>query len=414
MQEWDLLEGYAALLTPEVVSLLGQIHECKGEQTVFFAEHPDALASLREIAKIESAEASSQWAGFDVPEERLKKLAHDKTTPRTRSEQEIAGYRDVLVNIHENYAYLPLKPSLILQLHRELYQYCSYGDGGSYRTEDVLRPDAPLLSSPSPDVPSLAVPQPAAPLPDTPPPDAPSPAAPPSGVPQPGAQQPGSPLHDASQLGTEEKISASALPVPAREISEAIERLCCAYEEALQQTNCDPLLCIPVFVLEFLHIRPFRDANGRMSRLLTLLLLHRQGVLVGKYVSLERRMLQTRQAYEEALRESLHNEPGAQSDPLPFVRYMLGIVANAYRELSFQIKLLAASGAGKMDRIREALKSSPGAITKAELMRLCPDISIATVQRSLIELQKSGAIVKIGGGRYTSYAWDQGNGERRG
>lgn len=349
MRKFDYIKIYPTLLTPEIVSLVGKIHEYKGEQALFVETKPDSLVSLLEIAKIQSTEASNKIEGIYTSDERLKKLVQDKTTPHTRNEQEIAGYRDVLTSIHENYDYIPPRPSMILQLHRDLYKFSGSDSGGSYKTSDnvILQTDA------------------------------------------------------------EGNQSVRFQPVPAWETSEAVEQLCRAYEEALNQTDFDPLLFIPVFVLDFLCIHPFNDGNGRMSRLLTLLLLYRQGYIVGKYISIEKLIEQSKETYYEALRQSSQNWHEERNDYLPFVRYSLGIVAAAYRDFSSRVKLLTTSGIAKPERIREILKNHLGKMTKAELMARCPDISIATVQRSLIELQKSGDIIKIGGGRYTSYTWNR-------
>lgn len=349
MHEFNFLKVYPTLLTPEIVSLVGQIHEYKGEQTLFVEAKADSLVSLLEIAKIQSTEASNKIEGIYTSDERLKKLVQDKTTPHSRNEQEIAGYRDVLTSIHENYDYIPPKPSIILQLHRDLYKFSGSGYGGSYKTSDNV-----IL-----------------------------------------------------QTDTNGKQAVRFQPVPAWETSEAVEQLCHAYEDALHQNDLDPLLLIPVFVLDFLCIHPFNDGNGRMSRLLTLLLLYRQGYIVGKYISIEKLIEQSKETYYEALQQSSQNWHEGKNDYLPFVRYSLGIVAAAYRDFSSRVKLLTTSGIGKPDRIREILKNHLGKMTKAELMKQCPDISIATVQRSLIELQKSGDIIKLGGGRYTAYTWNR-------
>ena len=349
MREFQFSKEYPTLLTPEIVSLVGKIHEYKGEQALFIEAKADTLTKLVEIAKIQSTEASNKIEGIYTSDERLKKLVQDKTTPHTRNEQEIAGYRDVLTSIHENYDYIPPRPSMILQLHRDLYKFSGSDSGGSYKTSDnvILQTDA-----------------------------------------------------EGNQF-------MRFQPVPAWETSEAVEQLCRAYEEALNQTDFDPLLFIPVFVLDFLCIHPFNDGNGRMSRLLTLLLLYRQGYIVGKYISIEKLIEQSKETYHEALRQSSQNWHEERNDYLPFVRYSLGIVAAAYRDFSSRVKLLTTSGIAKPERIREILKNHLGKMTKAELMARCPDISIATVQRSLIELQKSGDIIKIGGGRYTSYTWNR-------
>lgn len=348
MRTFDFAKIYDTLLTPEIVSLMGQIHEYKGKQVLFVQAKPNALRVLAEIARIQSSEASNRMDGICTSEERLKKLVQDKTMPRTRSEREIAGYRDVLTAIHENYEYLPPKTAILLQLHRDLYKFSGAFYGGHYKTGDNV-----MMQT------------------------------------------------DASGHKT-----VRFQPVPARETPEAMEQLCRAFEEAVQQGQMDPLLLIPVFVLFFLCIRPFDEGNFRMSRLLTLLLLCRQGYFVGRYVSIEKRIEQSKGAYCDALQYSFCRWQEGETDCRPFVRYMLGVVAAAYREFSDRVRVLTAADMGKPDRIREILKKHRGKITKAELMAQCPDISLATVQRTLAELQKKGEILKLGGGRYTAYTWN--------
>ncbi len=194
--------------------------------------------------------------------------------------------------------------------------------------------------------------------------------------------------------------------ISAWETPKAVEQVCGAYNAALDSGKCDPLLLIPAFVLDFLCICPFDNGNGRMSRLLALLLLNRAGYTVGKYISIEKWMEDTKGAYDEALRQSARGWCEGANDYVPFVRYLLGVILSAYRAFSDQVRVLA-SGLSKPDRIRTVIKDSPDRVTKAELLRKCSDVSQVTVQRALNELVKSGEILKLGGGRYTSYIWNR-------
>ena len=160
---------------------------------------------------------------------------------------------------------------------------------------------------------------------------------------------------------------------------------------------------IPMFVLDFLCIHPFNDGNGRMSRLLTLLLLYRSGYIVGKYISIEKVIEQSKETYYETLQQSSFRWHENENDYAPFVRYLLGTIVAAYREFSSRVQLLVTNGMSKPNRIRELIKSTLGKITKTEIMEKFPDISQATVQRTLIDLQKTGEIIKLSGGRYTAY-----------
>lgn len=349
MRNYTYENKWQKLLTPDIVALLTSIHEYKGEQTLFIEANADTLSELMEIAKIQSTEASNKIEGIYTSDERLKKLVLDKTTPRTRNEQEIAGYRDVLKTIHESYEHIPIKPSIILQLHRDLYRFSGLEVGGKYKSSDNV-------------------------------------------------------IAEEDSFGNK-KIRFQ--PVPAWETAESIDNLCIAFDEALKINNMDPLLLIPMFVLDFLCIHPFNDGNGRMSRLLTLLLLYRAGYIVGKYISIEKLIEKSKDTYYEALQQSSYDWHEEKNDYEPFVRYTLGVVLNAYREFSSRVEVLSISGISKPNRIAEIIKNHIGTITKAEIAAKCPDISQITIQRTLVELQKSGQILKLGGGRYTSYTWNR-------
>ncbi len=348
MREFNYKTEYIKLLTPDIVNMLAVIHEFKGEQTLFLEAESDLLTQLLEIAKIQSTEASNRIEGIITTDERLKLIVREKTLPKTRSEKEIAGYRDVLTTIHESYDYIPPRSSMILQLHRDLYKFSGMSIGGSFKNSDNIIAEK---------------------LPD-------------------GTQR------------------VRFQPVSAWETPETMDRLCDEYARSVNDPEMDPLLLIPMFILDFLCIHPFNDGNGRMSRLLTLLLLYRSGYIVGKYISIEKLITDSKETYYEALQASSYEWHEGTNDYLPFVRYMLGVIAAAYREFSNRVKLLSTGGFTKAERIRELIKEHIGRITKAEIMELCPDISQATIQRTLSELLADGEITKIGGGRYTSYIWN--------
>ena len=175
----------------------------------------------------------------------------------------------------------------------------------------------------------------------------------------------------------------------------------------MNEGRIDPLLLIPMFVLDFLCIHPFNDGNGRMSRLLTLLMLYRSGYIVGKYISIERLIEQSKETYYEALQASSMEWHEEENKYEPFVRYMLGVIVSAYRDFSSRVKTITLSGMSKPERVAEVIREHLGKITKTEIIQKCPDISQVTVQRTLNDLQKSGKIVKISGGRYTSYTWNR-------
>lgn len=348
MRSFNFFQNYKKLLAPDVVLLLTHIHESRGEQALFIESRADTLSRLVEIARIQSTEASNAIEGIHTSNERLKRLVLDKTTPHTRNEQEIAGYRDVLTTIHESFDYIQPNPSVILQLHRDLYKFSGSSCGGHYKNCDNV-------------------------------------------------------IAETDEAGN--KI-VRLQPVQAWETPEYVEQLCSSFAEALASNDMDPLLLIPMFILDFLCIHPFNDGNGRMSRLLTLLLLYRAGYIVGKYISIEKLIEESKVTYYETLRLSSCGWHEETNDYSPFVRYMLGIVSAAYREFSSRVQILATEILRKPERISELIKRTPGKITKKEILERCPDIRLVTVQRTLLELQKSGIILKLGGGRYTSYVWN--------
>lgn len=349
MRNFDYRKKWQKLLTPEIVALLTQIHEYKGEQSLFIETKADTLSQLVEIAKIQSIEASNRIEGIYTSDARLKALVKDKTTPRSRNEQEIAGYRDVLNMIHESHDYISIRPNMILQLHRNLYKFEGYDIGGKYKAADNI-------------------------------------------------------IEEEYAEGNKFVRFKS---VPARETPEAIESLCNEFDRALGAGTIDPLFLIPMFILDFLCIHPFNDGNGRMSRLLTLLMLYRSGYIVGKYISIEHLIEKTKDSYYECLQESSFNWHEEENDYAPFVQYMLVVVLAAYRDFSDRVKTLITSGFSKPERVEELIMNTYGEITKSVIMDKCPDISRITVERTLSGLLTSGKIIKIGGGRYTKYVWNR-------
>ncbi len=350
MRNYEITRQIPPLFTPEIVPLLTQIHEFKGQQNLHIEAHADQLTQLLELAKIESTKASNKIEGIETSNDRLKKIVLEKTMPRSRSEEEIAGYRDVLTTIHESHDYIPLQPSLILQLHRDLCRFGGKDYGGAYKNIDNC----------------------------------------------------------ITELDANGKKRVRFQPVTAWETPSALEAACKAYDAALAE-GVDPLLAIPIFILDFLCIHPFTDGNGRMSRLLTLLLLYRCGYLVGKYISIERVIERSKETYYEALQLGSQGWHENANDYAPFVRYLLGVILAAYRDFSSRVQLLSDKKLSKPERISHVIRDTLGKITKVDIRKKCPDISLVTIQRTLSELQKSGAIIKLNGGRYAAYIWNREN-----
>ena len=185
-----------------------------------------------------------------------------------------------------------------------------------------------------------------------------------------------------------------------------MEQLCRAYQGILADVQVDPLLVIPMFILDFLCIHPFLDGNGRMSRLLTLLLLYKNGYFVGRYISIEKLIETTKDQYYDALQASSAGWHEGNNDYTPFVVYMLSVIAAAYRDFMERTELVEERRVSKPERIEEMLRKKLGTFTKTEIQKEFPNIGQATIQRTLSRLQKEDKIMKIGGGRYTKYRWN--------
>ena len=345
MHEFDFINLPKDLLTPEVVSILTRLHECRGRQKLFIEAEADVLTALLEVAKIQSTGASNRIEGIYTTDERLNALVQEKVKPRNRNEEEISGYRDVLATIHESYEYIAPRPNNILQLHRDLYSFSSSAVGGVYKNSDNI-------------------------------------------------------IAEKHADGTE---TVRFRPVPAFQTADAMLNLCTRFNEAIEAGTYDPLLLMPIFILDFLCIHPFNDGNGRMSRLLTLLLLYRAGFIVGKYISIEMLIEKSKDSYYESLQASSQNWHENGNDYLPFLKYMLGVVVKAYNEFEDRVEHLRHRKMSKAERIKDLIGKTPGKISKKDIAQACPDISVTTIERTLAELIASGFIEKVGAGRATSY-----------
>ena len=349
MKTFDYLTTKQELFTPEIVNLLSAIHEYKGKQELFIEAQPDVLKAMLEVAKIQSTGASNRIEGIYTSEARLTELVKEKAEPKNRNEQEIAGYREVLNTIHESYEYIVPRSNVILQMHRDLYSYNPSSIGGHYKNADNL-------------------------------------------------------IEEVDSLG---KHRVRFQPLPAYETPEAMDNLCNTFLKSLDERKIDPLLSISMFILDFLCIHPFSDGNGRLSRLLTLLLLYREGYIVGKYISFEMIIEKTKESYYDALAQSSQGWHEGNNSYLPFVKYYLGIVLNVYKEFESRVEYIRTKGLTKADRIRNIFEGKMGKITKAELAVLCPDISVTTIEKALSDLLKEEYIIKVGAGRTTAYIRNQ-------
>ncbi len=349
MRGFDYRKSAEGLLTNDVVNLLGSIHEHKGQQNLFIEAKADVLSHLLEIAKIQSTEASNRIEGIFTSDERMQALVKEKAAPRNRNENEIAGYRDVLATIHENYDYIPPRVGVILQLHRDLYRYGGMGSGGRFKvTDNVIE-----------------------------------------------------------EVAADGQRFVRFRPATAFETPALIESLCEAFLTEVDRGEVDALLLIPMFVLDFLCIHPFHDGNGRISRLLTLLLLYRAGYIVGKYISMETLIEKSKETYYDALHASSVGWQEEENDYRPFVAYLLGVIKSAYEAFSERVEHLTTKGLSKPERVRRFLEGRLGKVTKKEVMAACPDISETTIEKAVGELVKNGTISKISNGRGAGYVYNR-------
>lgn len=345
MRNFDYIKTPEKLLTPEIVQMIANIHEHKGKQELFLEANIDELKTLLEVAFIQSTGASNRIEGIFTSDKRLEELVNQKAEPRNRSEQEITGYREVLATIHESYEYIIPKPNIILQLHRDLYSYSQGANGGSYKNSDNI----------------------------------------------------------IAETNPEGQQKTRFIPVPAFQTSEIMNELCNKFLEAWNAGRMDKLLLIPIFILDFLCIHPFNGGNGRMSRLLTLLLFYKAGYIVGKYVSMEMLIEKTKETYYEALQESSVGWHENRNSYESFVKYYLGILLKAYNEFESRVEYLRNRSISKPERIKAVIDKKVGKITKKEIMELCPDISKVTIERTLTDLVKNEYIAKVGAGPSTAY-----------
>ena len=349
MRKFNLLEEYHSIISnSNITNLISKIHEYKGKQSYLLDTKKDTLDTLLKVAKIQSTSSSNKIEGIYTTDKRINEIVNQKLEPKNRNEEEIAGYRDVLTLIHENYNFIDINQNTILQLHRDLYKYTGYSYGGKFKNSQNY-------------------------------------------------------IEEENEKG-EKKIRFT--PLSPVETPIAIEELCKNYNELVNNESCDLLVLIPIFILDFVSIHPFNDGNGRMSRLLTLLLLYKANYMVGKYISIEKIIEETKDSYYDALEKSSINWHNNKNDYSYFVEYYLGIILNAYKEFDSRINIVENKKITAYKRIIDIFKDNIIPIDKAFITNKCPNLSETTIERTLNKLLKEDKIVKISGGRYTKYKWN--------
>lgn len=328
----------------DILGYIGLIHEYKGKQQLYLQQKPFELERLVELAKIQSTEASNAIEGIVTTNQRLKRLMDEKTTPRNRDEQEILGYRAVLEMVHESFEYMPIAPNVILQLHKMLYSFLPTSFGGVFKTTS----------------------------------------------------------NEIDEIRADGSVIVRFRPLEPFETPDAVERLCKTYNEIISTGEVDPLVVIPTFIHDFLCIHPFNDGNGRMSRILTTLLLYKSGYVVGKYISLEKKIHDHKDDYYDALQLASENWHEGKNDDTAFTKYILGVILSAYRDFEERLEIVSSKKTAK-EMVKEVFAKKLGKITKSDVMEMCPSLSRSAVEKALRELVAEQHIVKHGNGPATFY-----------
>ena len=333
-QKWD----------SELLGLIAAIYKEAGKQEMYLKQRPEELEKLVEIAKVQSTESSNAIEGIVTTNTRIRQIVEDKTAPKNRDEQEIAGYRDVLNIIHESFDVIPITPNYILQLHKILYSHMNNPAAG--RTKSVQN----YISATYPD-------------------------------------------GSARTLFT---------PLDPFETPNALENICNEFNRVIGNNELEPLIVIPTFIHDFLCIHPFNDGNGRMSRLLTTLLLYRSGFYVGKYISLEAKIAKNKDLYYDALGKAQNGWHEGIADAVPFIKYLLGTILAAYKDFEDRFALVETK-LPALETVRRATMNKIGRFSKQDIRELCPSLSISSIEGALRKMVATGEIRREGNGKNIRY-----------
>ena len=328
----------------ELLSLVGAIYKEVGKQELYLKQRPEELKMLVEIAKIQSTEASNAIEGIVTTSTRIKQLVEEKTTPRNRDEQEIAGYRDALNVIHESFDFIPITQNYILQLHKILYKYFYNPMAG--KTKSVQN----YISATYPNG----------------------------------------------------HVEILFTPLSPFETPAALNKICQEYNRVIGNMEFEPLIAIPIFIHDFLCIHPFNDGNGRMSRLLTTLLLYQSGFYVGKYISLEAKIAKNKDLYYDALAQSQIGWHDGNEDATPFIKYILRTILAAYKDFEDRMEIVEPK-ISALEMVRKASKVKIGQFSKQDIRELCPTLSDSSIEGAFRKLITAGEIKKEGKGKNTFY-----------
>ena len=328
----------------ELLGLIAAIYKEAGKQEMYLKQRPEELEKLVEIAKVQSTESSNAIEGIVTTNTRIRQIVEDKTTPKNRDEQERAGYRDVLNIIHESFDAIPITPNYILQLHKILYSHMNNPAAG--RTKGVQN----YISATYPD-------------------------------------------------GSTRTLFT---PLDPFETPNALESICNEFNRVIGNNELEPLIAIPIFIHDFLCIHPFNDGNGRMSRLLTTLLLYRSGFYVGKYISLEAKIAKNKDLYYDALGEAQKGWHEGKADAVPFIKYLLGTILAAYKDFEDRFALVETK-LPALETVRRATMNKIGRFSKQDIRELCPSLSISSIEGALRKMVAEGEIKREGNGKNICY-----------
>ena len=345
MRKFDYSFLNNGLLPARLVNLTVGITELKTMAGVRKDEYSKIFTELEAVAKIQSVKSSNAIEGIVTSDDRIAAIVNGSSAPLNHNEAEIAGYRDALNTIYTGHEYIDFRESDILRLHEMMMSIAGYEFGGKYKTDDnvILEVDA-----------------------------------------------------DGNRR-------VRFRPTPAREVKQAMEQLELAYLDARNDANINQLLLIPCVILDFLCIHPFRDGNGRLSRLLSLLLLYKNGFDAGKYVSFEEQINNYKGFYYEALKQSSDGWDTNENDYFPFIENFLSTLYMCYKELDKRFAIVNGKKITKKSRVEATVLNSLTPISKSEICKILPDVSPTTVEAVLGQMVKSGSIKKIGDGRNSRY-----------
>lgn len=344
MREFDYSKIKEEKYDQEILGYIKEIYKAVGKQELYVKNKPLELEKLVEIAKIQSTESSNAIEGIYTANSRIRMLMNEKTTPRNRDEKEIAGYRDALNLIHQNYDYINITPNYIMQLHQTMYNHIPNPMAGKIKNVQNY-------------------------------------------------------ISMKYRNGKEEIIFTPLSPV---ETKIALTNICDEFNKVVSSYDVEPLILIPTFIHDFLCIHPFNDGNGRMSRLLTTLLLYRSNIYVGKYISLETKIALSKDLYYSSLRESQEGWHEGTEDKTPFIKYILSTILEACKDLDTRYDITTNCDTS-IDNVRNAILSIVGKFTKQDIIDLCPYLGLSTIELSLRKLVLSNEIKKEGVGKNTFY-----------